>query len=219
MLQLICIPPEEVYKIWPGTVHDLIDEATQSHPTVLVARAQWQAALESVHQARAQRLPKLSLSADATRSSDPISTDLGQLALPASTRQATVGLSIQIPLFDGFASHYRIRQAEAVAASQEQNFRDAQQQVSLGVWTSVQTLQSDTENLHNTEVVLKSADDTFAAAEQRYQTGVGSILEVLSAQTVLANAEQQRIQSELDWRTARLQLAASLGKLGMWALR
>lgn len=24
-LQLICMPPEEVYKIWPGTVHNLID--------------------------------------------------------------------------------------------------------------------------------------------------------------------------------------------------
>lgn len=24
-MNLICIPPEEVYKIWPGTVHDLID--------------------------------------------------------------------------------------------------------------------------------------------------------------------------------------------------
>lgn len=25
MLQLECVPPEEVYKIWPGKVHDLID--------------------------------------------------------------------------------------------------------------------------------------------------------------------------------------------------
>jgi hypothetical protein len=24
-MELICIPPEEVYKIWPGPVHDLID--------------------------------------------------------------------------------------------------------------------------------------------------------------------------------------------------
>jgi outer membrane protein len=200
-------------------IHDLIEDATQTHPSVLAARAQWQAALQSVREARAAGLPKLSLSADATRASQPISTSVGPLALPASTRQATIGLSIQMPLFQGFSQTYKIRQAEAVAQVQEQGLRDVQQQVALGVWTSVQTLQSDTENLHNTEIVLQSATDSFVAAEHRYQTGVGNILELLSAQTVLANAEQQRIQSQLEWRTARLQLAASLGHLGMWSIK
>jgi outer membrane protein len=200
-------------------IHHLIEEATQAHPSIRVARAQWQAAVENVREVRAEGLPKLSLSADATRSSQPVTTSVGPLALPASTRQATVGLSIHVPLFEGFSHTYRIRQAEALAQASEQTLRDAEQQVALGVWSSAQTLQTDTENLRNTEIVLQDAAASFTAAQHRYETGVGNILEVVSAQSVLANAEQQRIQSQLDWRTARLQLAASLGHLGMWALR
>ena len=199
-------------------VHDLVEAAKETHPSVVAARAQWQAALASVSEVRAEGLPKLSLSGDVTHSSQPVITSQGSLALPASTRQESVGLSIQVPLFEGFSRAYRIRQAEAFAATQEQALHDVQQQVVLGVWQSVQTLQSDTENLRNTEIVLQSATDAFTAAERRYQTGVGNVLEVLTAQTTLANAEQQRIQSQLEWRTARLQVAASLGRLGMWAL-
>jgi hypothetical protein len=53
----------------------------------------------------------------------------------------------------------------------------------------------------------------------RYEKGVGSIIELLSAQSALANARQRRVESLLDWRTARLQLAASLGRLNLLALQ
>jgi outer membrane protein len=45
--------------------------------------------------------------------------------------------------------------------------------------------------------------------------GVGNILELLNAQSSLAAAKRERIQSLTDWRSARLQLAAKLGRLGM----
>jgi outer membrane protein len=80
-------------------------------------------------------------------------------------------------------------------------------------------LQTDTENLRNTEIISQSAGEAFEASQQRYSSGVGNILELLTAQTTLASAEQLRIQAQVDWRTARLQLAASLGKLGMWAVK
>jgi outer membrane protein len=44
-------------------------------------------------------------------------------------------------------------------------------------------------------------------------------LELLNSQGTLAGAEAQRIQAQLEWRTARLALAASLGSLGTWAIQ
>ena len=80
-------------------------------------------------------------------------------------------------------------------------------------------MQTATENLRNTDIVLQSARDSFDASEHRYQSGVGGILEVLTAQSTLATAEQQQIQAQLDWRTARIQLAQSLGRLGLWTVQ
>lgn len=199
-------------------VHELVEEAQRTHPSVAAAEAQWQAALAKVSAVRAQGLPTVSLQAEADRSNQPISASLGQPEFPAVTHNNYVGVKVTIPLFEGFDREYLIRQAQADARQQEQSLRDTQQQIALGVWSSFETLQAATENLHNTDAILQSAQRAFDAIQHRYSAGVGSILEVLSVQKNLATAEQQRIQAQLDWRTARLQLAASLGQLGMWAL-
>jgi outer membrane protein len=199
-------------------VHDLIEEAAKTHPSVAMAEAQWQAALAKVSAVRAQGLPTVSLVAEADRSNQPTSASLGQPEFPAVTHDNYVGVKVTIPLFEGFNREYLIRQAQAEAQEQAQALRDTHQQIALGVWSSFQTLQADTDNLHNTDAILKSAQRAFDAVQHRYHSGVGSILEVLSVQKSLATAEQQRIQAQLDWRTARLQLAGSLGRLGMWAI-
>jgi len=199
-------------------VHDLLEQAKESHPKVVAAAAQWQAALANVHVVRARGLPTLSLVGSTDGSSQPVSASLGQPELPAQTRENYVGVKIEIPLFDGFNRQYQVHQAEAEAEIQEQGMRDTQQQVAISLWTSVQDLQTDTDNLRNTDRVLQSARKAFDAAQHRYQSGVGTIVDLLNAQAMLSTSEQQWIQAQLDWRTVRLHLAASLGTLGMWAL-
>jgi outer membrane protein len=200
-------------------VHDLVDEATRTHPAVVAANAQWQASLALVDSVKAQGLPKIQFNGGFERSGQPLNQTIGTLAYPSISRTTTYGLSVTIPLFQGFTESYRIRQAEAEAATQEAALHDTEQQVETALWANYTALQTDTDNLHNIDVIVQSARQAFEAAQQRYQQGVGNILELLTAQTTLAAAEQQRIQAQVAWRTARLQLAASLGTLGMWAVR
>lgn len=200
-------------------VHDLVEEAKHSHPSVQAANAQWQAALAGVSLARAQGLPKIGVAGTLERSAEPLNAAIGTLTYPSVSKSASIGLTLQVPIFEGFSRSYSIRQAEALAEEQEAAFHDAEQQVSTTVWTAYQALQIGTENLRNTEAISQSAAEAFEASQQRYSSGVGNILELLNAQTTLASAEQLRIQAQVDWRTARLQLAASLGKLGMWAVK
>jgi outer membrane protein len=200
-------------------VHDLIEEAVQTHPSVVAARAQWQSALEEVRVAHAQGLPILSLSGSASRSDQPVSESIGLPEYPSVSRDASIGLNVTIPLFDGFARGYKIRQAEAQAESEAEALRAAEQQVASTVWSSFQVLQTATENLGTTDVLVRSARESFKASERRYQSGVGAITDALTAQSALAMAEQQYIQAQLDWRTARIALALNLGRLGFSDLK
>jgi outer membrane protein len=200
-------------------VHDLLEQASHDHPAILAAKAQWQASLDNVDAVRAQGLPKLSLTGSVDRASQPLNTAIGTLNYPSVSRTSNIGVQLQVPLFSGFNQSYKVKQAQAVADQQEQQLRDTQQQVALSVWTNYQILTTDTENLKNTDVVQQSATQAFTASSQRYQSGVGNILELLNSQGTLAGAEQQRIQAQLEWRTARLALAASLGSLGAWAVK
>ncbi len=200
-------------------VHELIDEATRNHPSVVAANAAWQAALANADLTKAQGRPKISLAGSLSHSDQPLNANIGTLTYPSHTFANSIGVNIDIPLFSGFSQEYKIRQAEALADEQEQALRDAKQQVSIGVWSGVQTLETDTENLKNTDVIVESARAAFQAAQQRYGSGVGNILELLNSQATLAGAEQLYIQAQLEWRAARLGLAASLGNLGTWALK
>ncbi len=79
-------------------------------------------------------------------------------------------------------------------------------------WSDYYTLDSANEQLKATADLLKTAEDHKQVALGRFKARVGSIVDVLTAQTVLATARQQRIAAELGWEVARAQLALALGR-------
>ena len=76
--------------------------------------------------------------------------------------------------------------------------------------------------LQTAEARVATADDLLASAQQsvevaagRYREGVGSIIDLLTAQTALANARAQQVQSRWQWYTSLAQLARDAGVLGV----
>ena len=122
-------------------------------------------------------------------------------------------MQINIPLFDGFSRKYKVRSAQAQAESKEAELANVEQQVTLEVWKSYQDMRTEAENLKTTKILVQSARQSFNAAQGRYKAGVGNVLELLKAQSDLASAEQGGILALTRWHTARLRLAASLGRL------
>jgi outer membrane protein TolC len=61
--------------------------------------------------------------------------------------------------------------------------------------------------------LTKTAADNSQVALGRYQSGVGTIIDVLTAQAAAATARQLRITAEYGWQVARAQLALALGRL------
>jgi outer membrane protein len=60
---------------------------------------------------------------------------------------------------------------------------------------------------------VKTAEQNQEVAVGRYQAGVGTILDLLTAQTAAAAAQQARITAEYNWQVARAQLVLALGRL------
>jgi outer membrane protein len=198
------------------SVADLIDDAKRSHPGVAAAEAQLEAAQAKVRQTRAEGMPTVSFVTKYSWNNQPTTLEIGVPQTPAATREWYLGIQVTIPFFEGFGRTYEIHQAEAQAEKQQDLLDEARQQVGLDVWTSYQGLQAAGKNVVNSATLLDVAQRSYVAAQRRYQVGVGSMLELLNAQAGLAGAKRQRIQALTDWRSERLQLAAKLGRLGMW---
>ena len=125
----------------------------------------------------------------------------------------SIGINVTWPLFNGFNTTYRVRQAEATLAAREANAEQVRLGVSFDVWNGYAGLDSAGQQLKATSSLLASAVENEQVALGRYQAGVGTIVDVLTAQSALAAARQQRIAAERGWQVARAQLALALGRL------
>jgi len=130
-----------------------------------------------------------------------------------------IGVTVNIPIFTGFSTLYQIQAARANRDAVQARYDNLRQTISLDVWQTYQALHTAMENLNMTETLLKSAEKTAEVALGRYRAGVGSMLDLLSAQTALFNARQQRIAAEQDWLTRRTNLSFALGILSRDIIR
>jgi TolC family type I secretion outer membrane protein len=181
----------------------LIAEARQRRPDLKAAEAQVNAARSNVDYARASGLPTLSLGAG------PAWQDSGNI----TSHSNAIGLTLTLPLFSGFDTTYRVRSAQARAEVAEAQRESIRLQVALDVWSAYQSLITATQTIKTSADLLASAEQSERVALGRYKAGVGSILDVLNAQSALAAARLQRIQALLDWRVFRASLAKAVGTL------
>ncbi len=201
--------------LFKQALDDLIEQAVRSHPKMLVAQAQLEAAKAQVDATSAAGRPTLALVGNYDHSNISATPINNQGSSRQGMDNQDIALQLSIPLFEGFGRHYKVSQAEAQAESKRAELANTEQQVSLDVWKSYQAMRTGMENLKTTKTLVLSAKQSFDVAQGRYKFGVGNIIELLKAQSDLASAEQQRLLAMARWQTSRLKLATSLGQLSL----
>jgi len=186
------------------TVASLLDDARSARPELLAAKAQEQAAAAKLAAIRGSGLPSLNFDANAGHT---------QVHDVGDSSQFSALLSLKIPLFAGFGDRAAIHQAEAALDSARANSDDLRSQVELQVWQAYQNLRTAAVTLDTSAAQLKSAQQAADVSNARYKNGLDTILDVLSAQTTLANARVQQVQARLDWAAARTALGHAVGGL------
>jgi len=196
-------PEGGMLKDFDNGIAALIEEARRNRPDLQAAQALVLAAQATAEAARAAGKPVISLTGAANQSN----------SAGISTHVSTLGLSMSIPIFSGFAPTYRIRAAEAQIDARKAQLERLRLQVALDVWIAYQNLVTATQNRRTTADLLESAEQSERVALGRYKAGMGIMLDVLNAQTTLASARQQRIQAALNWNISRATLAQAMGSL------
>ncbi|HEX6628716.1 MAG TPA: TolC family protein, partial [Gemmatimonadaceae bacterium] len=187
------------------SVDSVINQALANRPDLQAARAQAAAAAQQVRVARSAELPSLSLNSNAARTYSTPATFAGP--------SYTVQLGLSIPIFNGFSHQYDVAaaraQADAISALADQT----RQQVVTQVFVSYYALQTAEQRVATADDLLASAQQSVQVAAGRYREGVGSIIDLLTAQTALANARSQQVQARWQWYTSLAQLARDVGVL------
>ncbi|QBP76186.1 TolC family protein [Herbaspirillum huttiense] len=185
-----------------------LQSARQYHPAILAARGQVEAAREKVRVAVADGLPTLDMTASRYINGRPNQ--------PGSRgdRDTVVGLNLTIPIFDGFANGYKVDGAQAQLEMREAELREVQAQVLGDIATTYAEATTALRSMASARGLLEAAQRSVESVRRKYDTGAADIVEMLNAQTALADAELERIRALGEWRSARLRLLANAGEMG-----
>jgi outer membrane protein len=169
-------------------------------------------------QKQRERLASLTLSSVASERVPSIqaSGDVGLIGnqIPDMLTTDNVQVLMTVPIFDGGQREGRISESRSVLRQEAINTQDIRFQVSLEVRDALLTLHSAKKQVAVAEEGLKLSLTELELARERFAVGVATNIEVTNAQTSVAQARDNLIQSLFTFNAARISLARSQGRLG-----
>ena len=199
------VPATDSVHFVAESVDSLIDLAVRSRPELASARAQAAAASSQIRVARSGYLPALAIGATGANNGSNVSTFSG--------RTYSVNVGVQMPVFTGFSNQYDVAAASEQYQAALARAESTKQQIIQQVFSAYYTLRTSTNRVRTAADLLASATQSETVARERYREGVGSIVDLLVAQSALANARAQSVDARWQWRTALAQLAHDVGVL------
>ena len=181
------------------SVNAIIATALQGRPDLAAIQAEVEAARAGIGETRAALFPSLGFSATGGRTY--------ATTIPDGANSYTLSLGLTIPLFNGFSRQYDVRAAEFEAEAARARSLSLRQEVVFQVFSAYYALQTATRRVGTAGDLLASAEQSNEVALGRYKAGVGSVLDLLAAQTALADARAQQVEARLAWSVSLAQLA------------
>lgn len=124
-----------------------------------------------------------------------------------------VGLSLKIPIFDGFQRHARISQSELNIQKAEESLRMTEQSIKVDVSNFDIKYKNALDNIRNEKENLELAKSVYKNTQLSYQQGISSALELIQAESSLREAQNHYFNRLLNLYIARIDLEKSKGKL------
>jgi outer membrane protein TolC len=128
----------------------------------------------------------------------------------------SVGVVVDIPLFEGGRIEARIRQERARLRAAQERLRRLELQVQLDVETASLNIGSAAQRVHATEKAIEQAKESLRIEQEKYDLGKGAIVDVLDAQSALLESQTNYYRALSDYNVALAQLKLATGAQERW---
>ncbi len=110
-------------------------------------------------------------------------------------RDNSIGLNYKIPLFTGFNTSYKITATKYKREQERYNLENLRNQIKNEVWSAYHNYQTAMKSYDVSKKVLKSAEENERVAFRSYEVGSTDIINLLTAETQLAEARDAVINA------------------------
>jgi len=189
-----------------GDPKELINEALARRADIKASEAATASAKLAIDKAEAANYPSISFSSTAS-ATDNLSGGRGQ------SYSGSIGLGISVPLFTGFANTYNTIAKRYDYQAQKDKLASLESTIRQDVWNKYQDYITSIKNYDISQKLFISASESFKVADGAYKAGKGNILELLNAQSALAEARREKSSSLYDLLLAKNDLLRAIGKV------
>ena len=178
-------------------------------PAVQQAQANLDVAEESRKASKATYLPSLSASYSRTGSGTDPQFGFGSDPYTYSGR---LSFQLSYPIFNNFAREEQVVRAKVAEINAQSAFRDSQLAAVQSLTQNIGAIRSASQRVAIQVASVAAAREDVRVQQQRYNIGASTLLDLITSQAALATAEQALIQARYDYRIARAQLEALIGR-------
>lgn len=179
----------------------------ENRPEVKLAKDAEQTAIAQQHVAETSNRPSLNVLAQAGAKNGYLLPSLDRMRF-----NTIVGGQLNVPIYDGGRNKAQRTEALAALKGAQARAQDTQQQVRADVRQAVNNMQASTARYDNSQVEITEATEALNRSKARYRYGVGSNLDVLDAETQLAQARLARLQAIYNYTIGQYQLRRATGE-------
>jgi outer membrane protein len=185
---------------------ELLELIVNQAPSVRSADATARAVSADIAVARARYMPSLQLTGGSRWLAVPGTRSLGERPI------WDLRLGLFLPLFDGLQREEAVVRARSASESADADARDRRRAIRVDAERALTALDLAAQRITLLEGAVLVAREDLRVQEARYRAGASTILERVTSQANLANAEAALVTVRYDYQVARAQIEALAGR-------
>ncbi|MDF2187729.1 TolC family protein [Paraflavitalea sp. CAU 1676] len=126
---------------------------------------------------------------------------------------SAVSVNLRVPIFNGFATRSRIRQADVSIRKLQEDIQNTSLGLNMNYHNAKTQINSSVIVLNTQKENVALAQKVFFNVQNNYNNGLASLTDLLDAETSLTEAHNSYSSALLDYRVAEIQLIKAQGNL------
>lgn len=188
-----------------------VAEALSTNPSLKAQEANLEAAEAGVSTARAGHYPTLGLQASYGKAIPGLYDNPAFIGDNKAT--TSVGLTLNIPIFSGFATQSGVRTALAQRDGAADTAEQTRRAIERSTRSAYQAVVAGISEVEARRLALVSAQSAYDASQVGLEVGTRTVLDVLNNQRTLFSAQQAYAQAKYNFLQSRLLLEQAAGTL------
>jgi outer membrane protein TolC len=126
---------------------------------------------------------------------------------------SAIGLNMRIPIFNGFGTRAKVRQADVNIRTLQEDIKDTQLSLDLDYRNAKTQIENNLITIGNQKENMRLAREILSNTKNNYLQGLASLTDLLDAQNASLEAENNYTRAVLAYKIAEITLIKSKGEL------